>query len=64
MFKKFKYTFASEVLTYLNPQLKYSLGRTNHDIAEKLQKNEILFILKPKDVDRHRNEDLKHSIVQ
>ena len=62
MKQTFWYTFATEVLAFSEPNMKFVIGIVKQDTAKRLQKPESGFYLMPKDVTRHKSNIFKQSI--
>ena len=62
MKQTFWYTFATEVLAFSEPNMKFVIGIVKQDTAKRLQKPESGFYLMPKDVTRHKPLIFKQSI--
>ena len=62
MKQTFWYTFATEVLAFSDPNMKFVIGIVKQDTAKKLQKSKSGFFLMPKDVTRHKPHIFKQSI--
>ncbi len=62
MKQTFWYTFATEVLAFSEPNMKFVIGIVKQDTAKRLQKPKSGFYLMPKDVSRHKANIFKQSI--